>query len=163
MNLGADLVRGEQQLVNPQPAVIAGLAAVRAARLLPALSVMASALHTELAHQPLRDDAQERGRQQKGLNAHIEQTRDGRCRIVGVQGGQYQMPGEGGLHCNLRRFQVANLADHDHVRVLPQNRAQGFGKAHVDARIDLSLADAGELIFDRVFDGETIGGGRVEA
>jgi hypothetical protein len=31
------------------------------------------------------------------------------------------VPGEGGLHGNFRGFQVANLADEDDVRILPQD------------------------------------------
>src|SRR5450759_1748153 len=63
---------------------------------------------------------------------------------------------------DLETSQIADFADHDDVRVLPQNRAQCFGKRHVDARIDLSLADAVQLVFDRIFDRQDIGAGGIQ-
>ena len=72
------------------------------------------------------------------------------------------MASERGLYSNLRSFKIANLADHDHIRVLPKNGAQGFRKTHVNTRIDLRLPDTEQLIFNWVLDRQHIGGGRVE-
>jgi hypothetical protein len=58
---------------------------------------------------------------------------------------------------------VADLADHDHVRVLAQDGAQGLGKGQVDLRVDLGLADAGQFVFHRVFHRQHIGRGGVHA
>ncbi len=49
---------------------------------------------------------------------------------------------------------VAYLADHDDVGVLAQDGAQVLRKIQADRRLHLHLIDAGELIFDRVLDGE---------
>ena len=67
-----------------------------------------------------------------------------------MQRRQHQMAGERGLHRDLRGLQIADLADHDDVRVLPQDGAQGPGEAQVDARIGLGLADAVEVVLDRI-------------
>ena len=49
-------------------------------------------------------------------------------------------------------LQVADFPDHDHVRRLAQNRAQGAGKGQPDRFADLHLVDARQQIFDRVLD-----------
>ena len=67
------------------------------------------------------------------------------------------MAGQRCLYGNLRSFQIADFTDHDDVRILPQNRAQCFGKRHVYARIDLGLSDPGQFVFDRVFDRQDVG------
>ena len=68
------------------------------------------------------------------------------------------MAGEGRLHGDLRRFQVADFADHHHVRVLAQNSAQTAREAHIDLGVDLRLADPGQHVFHRVLDGQDIAG-----
>jgi hypothetical protein len=108
-------------------------------------------VHAQLAHQALGQYAQQRGTQQEGLHAHVGQAGDGAGRVVGVQRGQHQVAGQRGLDGDLRGFEVADFADHDHVRVLAQDGAQGLGKGQVDLGIDLGLADAGQFVLDRVF------------
>ena len=73
-----------------------------------------------------------------------------------MQGGQHQVAGEAGLDGDLGGFEVADFTDHDHVRILPQDGAQGLGEGELDLRIDLDLADAGQVVFDRVFDGDDV-------
>ena len=79
-----------------------------------------------------------------------------------MQRGQHQVPGERSLHGDLRGLQVADLADHDDVRVLPEDRPQGYGEGHVDARVDLDLADPRQVVLHRVLDGEDVAGAGVE-
>src|SRR3546814_4715072 len=45
---------------------------------------------------------------------------------------QHQVTGERCLHRDLGSFQIADFADHDHVRVLAQNRAQRTGEGQAD-------------------------------
>ena len=45
-----------------------------------------------------------------------------------VQGREHQMSGQRGADRDLRRLQVAHLADEDHVGILPQERPQGRGE-----------------------------------
>ena len=58
------------------------------------------------------------------------------------------------------RFQVAQFAHQNHVRVLPQRPAQRLGKAgHIN--MDLALGDDGLFVFvvilDRVLHGDDVG------
>ncbi len=113
--------------------------------------------------QALRQDADHRRCQQVVFDAHVEQTVDGARGIVGVNGRQHQVTGQRRLHRDLRGFQVADLADHDDVGVLPHDRAQRVGERQIDLRLDLDLVDAGHLVFDRVLDGEDLDVGLVQA
>src|SRR6476659_11294204 len=60
------------------------------------------------------------------------------------------MTGQRRMDRNLRRFQITDFSDHDHVRILTKNGAQSAGKRQLDLRVDLHLADALKLIFDRI-------------
>ena len=82
----------------------------------------------------------------------VGQAGDGAGGVVGVQGGQHQVAGQRGLDRDLRGLEVADLADHDHVRVLAQDGAQALAKVSSDPGVDLGLADAGQLVLDRVLD-----------
>ena len=125
----AHLVVGHHQLVDAGAALVAGLAALGAAHRVPAAArVLALAVRAQLAHQALRQHAQQRRAEQEGLDAHVGQARDGARRVVGVQRGQHQVAGERGLDGDLRGLEVADLADHDHVRVLAQDGAQRLGE-----------------------------------
>ena len=73
------------------------------------------------------------------------------------------MAGERGLHRDLRGLEVADLAHHHDVGVLAQDGAQPAREAHVDARVDLRLADAVDVVLDRVLDGHDVARGVVEA
>ncbi len=66
-----------------------------------------------------------------------------------MEGGQYQVAGEAGLHGYFRRFHVADLADHDDIRVLTQYGAQPMGKGEVDLGIYLDLSHPFQLVFHR--------------
>src|SRR5579883_3062915 len=72
------------------------------------------------------------------------------------------MPGERGVDRDLGGFGVADFADHDHVGVLAQNRSQSVGESQVDFRIDLHLADAMELVLDRILDRDDVLFGRID-
>ena len=56
------------------------------------------------------------------------------------------MAGERGLDRHLGGRQVADLADHDDVRVLPHQRAQAFGEAEVDGGCTCVWLKAGSII-----------------
>ncbi len=61
-----------------------------------------------------------------------------------------------GLDCDFYGLFVADFADEDYVRVLPENRTKTRGKIKVDFRLDLNLIDAANTVFDRVFNGRNI-------
>ena len=58
------------------------------------------------------------------LNSRV--TAPGASLVCSVR--EHQMPGQRGLRGDLGGFAVADFADHDHVRVLPQQRPQGRGE-----------------------------------
>src|SRR5262249_1100113 len=80
-----------------------------------------------------------------------------------MQRGQDQVPGEARLYGDLRGLEIADLADHDDVRILAQYRAQRAGEAQVDARADLRLTDAVEREFDRILDRHDIERASIES
>ena len=69
------------------------------------------------APQGLRDGAE--------LEAHIGQARHRAHGVVGVDRGQHQVAGHGGLGRRHGGLLVADLAHQDHVGVLAQHGAQG--------------------------------------
>ena len=112
------------------------------------------------AHQALGHDAQQGGIEQVGRRTQVEQAGDGRRRIVGVQRGQHQVTGECRLDRHLGGFEIADLADHDDVRVLPHQCPHAFGKAQVNGLMNLHLVEGRLDHLDRVFDGAHIHLGR---
>ena len=74
-------------------------------------------------HQPLGQHREQRVGEVERVHAHVQQP--GHClrRAVGVQRGQHQVTGQRGLDRDLGGFLVADLADHDHVRVRAQEGA----------------------------------------
>ena len=70
--------------------------------------------------------------------------------------GQRRLDGDPG------RLHIADLADHDHVRILTQDGAQAGRKGHADLGIDLGLADPVDRVFHRILDREDIAGGVVQ-
>ena len=49
-------------------------------------------------------------------------------------------------------YGVADLADHDHVRRLPQHAREHLGEAQADLRVDLGLAGAFQFVLDWVLE-----------
>ena len=96
------------------------------------------------------------------LDADIEKTGDGRGGVVGVEGREHEVASERGLHGDVGCLGVTNLADHDDVRRLTQDRAEGGGEVEADILVDLHLVDTAHLVFDRVFDGDELLVGRVD-
>ncbi len=99
-----------------------------------------------LAHAPgeaLGQHQLQGGRDQERVRPEVDQAGHGGGRVVGVQGRQHQVAGEGGLHRQLRGLLVPDLADQHHVRVLPEHVTQPAGERQADARIDLRLVHPG--------------------
>ena len=121
------------------------------------------ALRTQHAHQALGQHADQAGGEQEGLDTDVVQTGHGADGRIGVQGGEHEVTGEGGLHGDLRRLLVSDLTDHHHVGILSQDGAQAAGEGHVDLGVHLGLADAVEVVLDRIFDGHDIAAVIVDA
>ena len=105
------------------------------------------------ARQALRDDQAHRGRDGIGLHAHVDQARQRLRRVVGVQGREHQVAGLRGLDGDFRGFEVADFADHHHVRILAQEGAQRRGEGQAHLVVDVDLVDAGQVDFRRVLRG----------
>ena len=97
-----------------------------------------------------------RGRDRVGLHAHVDQARQRARRIVGMQRGQHEVARLCGLDRDLRGFQVADLTDHDHVRILAQECFQRRCEGQADLRVHVDLVDAGQVDLRRVFRGRNV-------
>ena len=114
-------------------------------------------MDAEAPHQPLRDDADERARDHIRLRADVHQSRDHRRRVIGVKRREHEMARLGGLHRDLGRLRIADLADENDVGILPQDRPQRAGKRQLDLFVDLRLVDARNLVLDRILDRDDVG------
>src|SRR5690606_5748576 len=83
-----------------------------------AVGYLGLAVRAERAQQALRHDAENSGVEQITGHAQVEQTGDGRGRVVSMQRGEHEVTGKRGLDGHFGRFQIADLAHHDDVRVL---------------------------------------------
>ena len=102
------------------------------------------------ADQSLGDDALEGAGDQIGLDADVQEPLDGAGSIVGVDGRQDDVAGDGGPHGDLGGLAVADLTDGDDVGVLAQDGAQAAGKGHACLFIDLDLVDTVHIVFDGI-------------
>src|SRR6266540_1105074 len=117
---------------------------------------LALAVYADGPHQPLGLHAVEGGDEVVGLDLHVEEAAEHVDHVVGVDGGEDQVAGEGGLDGDVRRLRVADLADHDLVRVVPQDRAQAAREGEPLLLVHRDLGDALELVLDRVLDGDDL-------
>ena len=120
------------------------------------MSKVLDAVGTDHLHQPLGHAAEQGRGDQEGLQAQVPEPDDGRHRVVGVQGGKDQMAGHRRLDRMGGGFQVADLADHDDVRILAQDIAQDGGEGDVDQRLHRDLVKLLMHHLHRIFDGDDI-------
>ncbi len=73
-----------------------------------------------------------------------------------MEGGKHEVTGQGRLDADLRRFEVADLADEDDVRVLPEEGSQRGGEGQADLFVHLDLVHAGQVELDGVFGGGNV-------
>ena len=106
--------------------------------------------------QTLGDREDQGAGDQERVRAHVDETRQRRGGRVGVQGGEDEVAGEGGLERQLGGLRVADLAHQHDVRVLPQHRAEPGLEGHAGLDVDLHLRDPGQLDLDRVLQGDDV-------
>ena len=106
----------------------------------------------EHTHQSLRQHELHAVGDQIRLKPEIQQPKHARDRVLGVDRREHQMPRHRGLHRHAGRLRVANLADKNHVRVLPKHGPQQRMKRVAPGIIDGHLRDTLELVLDRVLD-----------
>ena len=73
--------------------------------------------------------------EQERLDVHVEQARDAAHGVVRVQRGEHEMARHRRADGDIRRLVIADLADHDDVRILPQDVPQAAGKRQADLRL----------------------------
>ena len=126
-----------------------------------AIRAQQAALRAQPPHQALGQHAQQRGRQREGLDAHVDQARSRRWRVVGVQRRQHQVAGERGLDGDLAvsksRISPIMMTSGSWRRMA----RRALGKGEVDLGVDLRLTDAGQLVLDRVLDRQHVARGGV--
>ena len=81
-------------------------------------------MRADHAHQPLRQNAVQRGDEVVRLDAHVQEAAQHVQHVVGVNRGEHQVAGERGVDGDLRGFLIANFADHDLVGIVAQDGAQ---------------------------------------
>ena len=84
------------------------------------------------------------------LHADVDQTCDSAGRIVRVQCAENQVSRQRRLDGDLGRLLVADFADEDDVRGLPQHGADDAGEVQADLVLHLDLVDAGQVVLDRI-------------
>ncbi len=131
-------------------------------QLLLGVGVRLLAVLADPPHQPLRHHQVHRAGHVEGLDPHVDHAGDGRWRVVGVQGGEHQVAGERRLDGDAAGLQIPDLADHDDVRVLPQERPQRRGERQADLVAHQHLVDPHQVVLDRVFGGHDVGFDRVD-
>src|SRR5208283_692741 len=104
----------------------------------------------------LRQNTVERGNEVVRLDAHVQEAAEYIDHVVGVDGGEDEVAGEGRLDGDLGGFGVADFADHDLVRVVAEDGAQTAGEGQTLFFVDRNLGDAAKLVCDRVFDGDDL-------
>src|SRR5215472_5415231 len=108
------------------------------------------------AHQPLRQHTIQRGDEIVRLHSHVEEAAEHVYHVIGVHGREDQMSRQRRLDGDLRGFRIANLAHHDLVGIVTQNRAQSASEGESLLLIDRNLGHAPDLVFHGVFDGDDL-------
>src|SRR6266498_17960 len=114
------------------------------------------AVGTDSAHEALGASEDDRGRDEERSDAHVVESGHGAGGVVAVHGAEDLVAGERSLDGDLGGLRIANLANHDDVRVLAQNGAQGVAEGEADLLFHGHLVDPGELEFDGIFDGDDV-------
>ena len=114
------------------------------------------AVRAEDAHEALREDADDARAEQERLGAHVDGARDGARGVVRVDRREHEVTRERRVDRDLERLRVADLADHDDVGVLPEERAQRAREREADLRLHVHLVDALDLVLDRVLGGQDV-------
>ena len=114
-----------------------------------------------LANEADAEHGDDAGGEQKGLDVHVNQARINTGGDTTMNRADYQVPGETCLDGDGGGFRVANFTNHNYLRVLAHEGTEGLGIGEILARINLGLADHGQVELDGIFDGADADGGAV--
>ena len=97
------------------------------------------AVFADSADESLCEDACECGGDEEGFDAHVDESCDGAGGVVGVEGREDHVSGEGGLDGHAGGFGVSDFADHDAVGVLTEEGSECGGEGESDFGGDMDL------------------------
>ena len=106
--------------------------------------------------QSLREHPAQRRDKAVGIDIHVREPADDIERTVRVDGRKDEVTGQCRLNGDLRRLRIANLAHHDAIRVVAQDRTQATGECQTLLLVDGDLQHAWQLVLDGVFDGDDL-------
>ena len=112
--------------------------------------------------QPLGEDGVHRAGHQIRLDAEIEETRRRGRRVVRMEGREDEVAGQRGLDRDRGRFEIPDLAHHDDVGILADDRPEPLCKRQPLLDRNLGLGHARELVLDRVFQRQDVELGGIE-
>src|SRR3989344_8948358 len=95
-------------------------------------------------------------RNEEGVHPHIDQSRDYAGGIIGVEGRKHNVTGKRGLHRELCRFFIPNLANHDNVGVLAENGTETARKSIFDLGTHLALIDTVHVVLYWIFQADNV-------
>ncbi|MPM25974.1 hypothetical protein SDC9_72475 [bioreactor metagenome] len=110
----------------------------------------------EVSHEPLGDDGEQRGRYQERLDAHVDEPYGGAGGVVGVEGREDEVPGQGGPDGELGRLSVPDFSHHYFVGVLAEDGPEGAVEGESGPFVHLDLADAEDGVFHGVLHGDHV-------
>ena len=119
--------------------------------------LLAAAARTEALAETLGQHRLDGRGQLETLDAHLDDSVEHPGRTVGVHGGEDQVSGHRGAKGDLGGLVVSDLADQDHVRILPEDRAKADSERHSGGGVDRGLAELRKVELDRVFEGDDVG------
>ena len=106
----------------------------------------------EFADEALGEDGADGGCDEERLDPDICETGDGGRGVVGVEGGENQVAGEGCVDRDVGGLGIPDFPDHDDVGSLAEHGAEGGPEGHSDFRLHHHLVDAGQFVFHRILD-----------
>ncbi len=111
-------------------------------------------MRAKFSYQALGEEGADGGGYEERLHAHIDEAADTTDGIIGVEGGENQVAGEGGADGDFRGLEVANFSDHHDVRIGAEDGAEGGGEGEANLVFNGDLHYADEFIFHRIFHGD---------
>src|SRR6202011_1355939 len=111
---------------------------------------------SDLANQPLGQDAVQRRYKVVSFHAHVEESSEHIQNVIGVDRGEDQVAGQRGVDGDLGGFLVADFAHHDFVGVMTQDGPKTAGEGETLLFVYRDLGDALDLVLHRVFDGDDL-------
>lgn len=119
----------------------------------------AALAHAGIAKPPdqaLIDHQRNRARHRERIGNHRPKTLKHSAAGTGVQSRNHQMPGQSRPHRDLRRLVIAHLAQHQDLRILPQQMPRRLRIIQTLRLVHLRLHHPGNDLFHGILDGDDV-------